>query len=231
MNGAENGHDSNTARRLMHALDRASTKLEACQRAATEPIAVVGVGCRFPGGADSPDAFWRRLAEGFDGIGEVPPERWDVERFYDPDPDAAGKIYTRHGGFLEQIDGLDARFFEIAPREATSMDPQQRLLLEVCWEALEHAGLPPQRLHRSRTGVYVGVTTSEYGHLLAQSAGYEKIDAWFGTGNALNSIAGRVAHTLGLQGPAMAIDTACSSSLVAVHLACQSLRSGECEMA
>ena len=218
-----------TTERLLRALDDAAAKLQAARRTRSEPIAVIGLGCRFPGGVDSPSAFWERLADSFDGTCETPPDRWDVDALYDPDPDAAGKIYTRRGGFLPRVDGFDARFFGIAPREAASMDPQQRLVLEVTWEALEHAGLAADRLSGSRTGVFVGVTTNDYGNLLVRAG--DQIDAWFSTGNALNALAGRVAHTLGLQGPTMAIDTACSSSLVAVHLACQCLRAGDCDLA
>jgi len=153
-----------------------------------------------------------------------------VDAYYDPDPEASGKIYTRFGGFLEGIDQFDPQFFGIAPREAMSMDPQQRLLLEIVWEVLEHAGIAAERLRRSRSSVYVGVGANEYAGLISQG-GEAAIDAYFSTGNALNVIAGRVAHALGLQGPAMAVDTACSSSLVAVHLACQTLRSGESDLA
>jgi microcystin synthetase protein McyG len=218
-----------TSRRLLSALDDAIAKLEAHRRARFEPIAVVGMGCRFPGGSDDPAAFWHILREGVNTIGEIPPDRWDVDCSYDPDPEAPGKIYVRRGGFLARVDGFDARFFEISPREAVAMDPQQRLLLEVAWESLEGAGLAAERLRGSRTGVFVGITTNDYGGLLR--ADPTRIDAYYSTGNALNAAAGRVAHVLGLEGPSMSVDTACSSSLVAVHLACQNLRAGECELA
>ena len=223
-------NDPEFRQRVMRALDQATAKLEAAAYARREPIAVVGIGCRFPGGADSPDTFWERLSCGFDAIDETPADRWDVQKFFDPNIEAEGKIYTNRGGFLDNVDQFDARFFEISPREAASMDPQQRLLLEVSWEALENAGIVPDKLQKTKTGVYIGVTALEYGSLLVQS-GHDQINAWFGTGNVANAMAGRIAHTLGLQGPAIAVDTACSSSLVAVHLACQGLRQGECDTA
>ncbi|HEY3998699.1 MAG TPA: SDR family NAD(P)-dependent oxidoreductase, partial [Candidatus Xenobia bacterium] len=195
---------------------------------ANEGIAVIGLGCRFPGGASSPKAFWQLLADGVDAITEVPPERWDAAAFYDPDPDAPGKMVTRWGGFLPDVDRFDPAFFGIAPREAVSMDPQQRLLLETSWEALEHAGLVPAALEGSRTGVFVGIVLSEY-HDLLRDAG--RVDAWTGTGSAYSVAAGRLSYVLGLQGPSLAVDTACSSSLMALHLACQSLQHGECDLA
>jgi acyl transferase domain-containing protein/NAD(P)-dependent dehydrogenase (short-subunit alcohol dehydrogenase family)/acyl carrier protein len=215
--------------RLSAALDDAVAKLEAVQRAKSEPVAIVGMGCRFPG-ADNPDAFWRLLRDGVDAIVDVPANRWDAGAIFDADPEAAGKMYVRKGGFLSAVDGFDARFFEISPREARAMDPQQRLLLEVVCEALEDAGTPADALRGSATGVFVGATTNDYGALLMRD-GAEALDAYFSTGNALNAGPGRLAHVLGLQGPCLAVDTACSSSLVAVHLACQSLRAGECDIA
>jgi acyl transferase domain-containing protein/acyl carrier protein len=211
-------------------LDQALAKLEAVHRAKSEPIAVVGLGCRFPGGADSPEDFWRLLCEGKDAISDVPADRWNIDAFFDADPAAMGKMYVRRGGFLSEVDGFDAGFFDISPREAASMDPQQRLALEVAWEALEHAGMAPTGLAGSATGVFLGATTNDYGNLLAR-AGPAALDAYFGSGNALNAIAGRISYVLGLRGPCLAVDTACSSSLVAVHLACQSLRAGECNVA
>ena len=199
--------------------------------AADEPIAIVGMACRIPGGVETPEAFWRLLRDGVDAIREVPPDRWDVDAYYDPDPDAPGKMYTRHGGFVEHVDEFDARFFGISPREAVSMDPQQRLLLEVSWEALEHAGQPPDRLAGSRTGVFVGLSSADYAQIQIKGGDPARIDAYFGTGNSPSVAAGRLSYSLGLQGPAMSVDTACSSSLVAVHLACQSLRNGESRMA
>ncbi|WP_437512398.1 SDR family NAD(P)-dependent oxidoreductase [Sorangium sp. So ce1099] len=195
-----------------------------------EPIAIVGLGCRFPGGVRSPEDFWRLLREGRDPIGEVPSDRWDIDAFYDPDPDAPGKMTTRYGGFLNGIDRFDAAFFGISAREAKGMDPQQRLLLEVTWEALERAGYAPDSLAGTSTGVYVGISSAEYGARRMHAPGAE-IDPYTGTGIAYSVAAGRLSYVLGLQGPSMPIDTACSSSLVAVHLACQGLRSGECDVA
>ena len=194
-----------------------------------ESIAIVGIGCRFPG-ADGPEAFWRLLRDGVDAIGEVPGDRWNLAVFYDPDPATPGKMSTRWGGFLERVDEFDARFFGIAPREAARMDPQQRLLLEVAWEALEDAGQAPDRLAGSDTGVFVG---HQQQRLLRCSSTPIRaaIDAYTGTGSAASIAANRLSYVLDLRGPSMAVDTACSSSLVAVHLACQSLRSGESRLA
>ncbi len=194
-----------------------------------EPIAIVAVSCRFPGASD-PEAFWEVLSGGVDAIREVPEDRFDIDEFYDPDPDVPGKTYTRFGGFLENIDGFDPEFFGISPREAVWIEPQQRLMLETVWEGLERAGYAPAALRGSRTGVFVGVAANEYAHLLS-SESIDKIEPHFITGNALNAISGRVAFALGFEGPAVAIDTACSSALVAVHQACQALHSGDCDMA
>ncbi|MGE3806112.1 MAG: SDR family NAD(P)-dependent oxidoreductase, partial [Gemmataceae bacterium] len=194
-----------------------------------EPIAIVGLSCRFPGG-EGPDAYWQLLAEGREAVREVPADRWDVDAYYDPDPDLPGKMYVRRGGLLEQIDRFDPAFFSIAPREALSLDPQQRLLLETAWEALEHAGLSAGNLATGRTGVFVGICGSEYAGLL-QRRGEAVIDAYLGTGTSPAAAAGRLSYVLGLQGPCVAIDTACSSSLVAVSQACDSLRAGRCDAA
>ncbi|MGO9351827.1 MAG: type I polyketide synthase, partial [Mycobacterium sp.] len=194
-----------------------------------EPIAIVAVACRFPGAPD-PEAYWELLSGAVDAIREIPDDRFDVDEYYDPDPEAPGKIYTRYGGYLDRIDGFDPEFFGISPREAVWMDPQQRLMLEIAWEGLERAGYSPASLRGSRTGVFVGVAANEYSQLLNANS-VETIEAHFITGNALNVIAGRVAFALGLEGPAMAVDTACSASLVAVHQACQALHSGDCDMA
>ncbi|MGE2833199.1 SDR family NAD(P)-dependent oxidoreductase [Mycobacterium sp. SMC-4] len=194
-----------------------------------EPIAVVAVSCRFPG-APNPEAFWEVLAGGVDAIREVPEDRFDIDEFYDPDPDSPGKTYTRFGGFLDGIDGFDPEFFGISPREAVWIEPQQRLMLETVWEGLERAGYSPQSLRGSRTGVFVGVAANEYAHLLSAES-IDKIEPHFITGNALNAISGRVSFALGLEGPAVAVDTACSSALVAVHQACLALHNGDCDMA
>nr|BBH90792.1 hypothetical protein KTC_55430 [Thermosporothrix sp. COM3] len=195
---------------------------------ANEAIAVVGLGCRFPG-ADSPEAFWQMLRNGVDGISEVPASRWNLQDYYDADRSQPGKMVTRWGGFLKQVDQFDPYFFGISPREAERMDPQQRLLLEVAWEALEHAGIPATSLAGSQTGVFVGISSNDYAHL--QFRDITAVDAYTGTGNAHSIAANRLSYFLDLRGPSMAIDTACSSSLVAVHMACQSIRNGECETA
>jgi acyl transferase domain-containing protein/D-arabinose 1-dehydrogenase-like Zn-dependent alcohol dehydrogenase/acyl carrier protein len=194
-----------------------------------EPIAIVAVSCRFPGAPD-PEAFWEVLSGGVDAIQEVPEDRYDIDEFYDPDPETPGKIYTRLGGFLDGIDGFDPEFFGISPREAVWIEPQQRLMLEMAWEGLERAGYSPGALRGSRTGIFVGVAANEYAHLLS-SQSVDKIEPYFITGNALNAISGRIAFALGLEGPAVAVDTACSSALVAVHQACQALHSGDCDLA
>ena len=196
---------------------------------ADEPIAIVAVSCRFPGAPD-PEAFWKLLSGGVDAIREVPEDRFDIDEFYDPDPDTAGKTYTRFGGFLDGIDGFDPEFFGISPREAVWIEPQQRLTLETVWEGLERAGYSPASLRGSRTGIFMGVAANEYAPLLSGGS-IAEIEPHFITGNALNAISGRVAFTLGLEGPAVAVDTACSSALVAVHQAAQALRFGDCDMA
>jgi acyl transferase domain-containing protein/SAM-dependent methyltransferase/acyl carrier protein len=207
-----------------------NSKLGQLEQRATEPIAVTGIGCRFPGGVTDSDSFWRLLIEGRDAISEVPPGRWDIDAFYDRDPDAPGKMTTRWGGFLDGIEQFDPEFFGISPREAARMDPQQRLLLEVSWEALENAGQNPDCLAGSQTGVFFGLCNSDY--LLMQfEGGRSSIDAYVGTGNAHSVASGRISYILGLQGPSVSVDTGCSASLVAVHLACQSLRAAECRMA
>ncbi|MFY1632298.1 SDR family NAD(P)-dependent oxidoreductase [Solwaraspora sp. WMMB335] len=203
----------------------------AAPRPTSEPIAVVGVGCRFPGGVVGPGGLWELLVAGGEGVGVVPGDRWDVDEFFDGDPDVAGRMYTRWGHFVSGVDGFDAGFFGVSPREAVSLDPQQRLLLEVAWEALEHAGQVPARLVGSRTGVFVGMISNEYMQLQLKLADPTIIDTYYGTGGIGSAVAGRLSYLLGLQGPSLMVDTACSSSLVAVHLACRSLRSGESDLA
>jgi acyl transferase domain-containing protein len=205
-------------------------KLDQLERARQEPIAIVGLGCRLPG-ASSPEAYWEILRNGVDAISEIPRERWSIDEYYDADPEAAGRMYVRHGGFLKDVDRFDASFFGITPREASAMDPQQRLLMEVTWEALERAGIPPDSLMGQRGGVFIGISTSDYFQLELRSVAAESIDAYLASGGCGSVAAGRLAYFLGLQGPAVAIDTACSSSLVAIHAACQSLRSGESTIA
>ncbi|MGF2039365.1 MAG: type I polyketide synthase [Nostoc sp. CmiVER01] len=211
-------------------LEEMQSKLEAMERRQNEPIAIVGMACRFPGGADL-ESFWQLCKDGVDAIKEVPSNRWDLNIHYDSNPASAGKIYTRRGGFLERVDEFDAAFFGIAPREVVSLDPQQRLLLEVSWEALENASQAPDKLHNSSSGVFVGINSDDYKQLQLMSGDAANLNAYTFTGNTASVAAGRLSYFLGLQGPTLAVDTACSSSLVAVHLACQSLRNGECRLA
>src|SRR5579863_486499 len=196
--------------------------------AKVEAIAIIGIGCRFPGAKDA-RAFWNLLRNGVDAIREVPPERFNLHDFFDPDPAAPGKMVTRWGGFIERVDQFDAHFFGISPREAARMDPQQRLLLEVAWEALEDAGQVRERLAGTSTGVFIGISNNDYGRI--QFDDPDRIDAYAGTGNALSIAANRLSYIFDFKGPSIAIDTACSSSLVAVHQACGSLRSGESTLA
>jgi len=212
-------------------IEKLEARLAAAEEKRREPIAVIGLGCRFPAGANSPAEFWQLLLNGVDAIGDVPPDRWRLEDYYDADPDAPGKMYARGGGFVDRVDLFDPQFFGIAPREAAHIDPQQRLLLEVTWEALEHAGIAPLGLGGSATGIFIGLTTDDYSRLQARDGDSRFIDAYFGTGIAASVAAGRLSYVLGLRGPALTVDTACSSSLVAVHLACQSLRLGESRLA
>ena len=219
------------SQRALLAIRELRSRLEAVERERTEPIAIIGMGCRFPGGSDTPEKYWEFLRRGQSGIREIPKDRWDMEKLYDPNPDAPGKIYIRHGGFLDRTDQFDPAFFRISPREAESLDPQQRLLLEVSYEALCHAGIDPKNLVRSQTGVFVGVGQSDYSRLQLNCGDLTRINAYSGTGNLFCFVSGRLAYTLGLNGPNLTLDTACSSSLVAIHIACQSLRSRECDMA
>lgn len=218
-------------KRALLALEDMQAKVDALEYAKREPIAIIGMGCRFPGGASSPLAFWELLRDGVDAIAEVPKDRWDVESYYDPDPDAPGKMYTREGGFLDRVDNFNPQFFGISVREAKSLDPQQRLLLEVAWEALENANKAPDQLFNSLTGVFIGICSNEYNKMIWDVGGPTQVDAFCATGNALSVAAGRLSYTLGFKGPSLAVDTACSSSLVAVHLACQNLRQQECNLA
>jgi len=218
-------------KRAFLALEDMRARLAAAESAPREPVAIIGVGCRVPGGGNDPGSFWTLMRDGVDAIGPLPRDRWDVDTLYDPDPGAPGRIATRGGGFLGDVRGFDPALFGITRREAQGMDPQQRLLLEVAWEALEHAGQAPDRLQRSPTGVYVGVTGSDYANLQFDSGDKALLDAHFASGIAHSIVSGRLSYLLGLQGPALTIDTACSSSLVAVHLACQALRGGDCRLA
>ena len=212
------------------AIKTLQARLAAAESDVREPIAVIGMGCRFPGGAIDPESYWRLLRDGRNGMCEIPGWRWPVEEFYSDDPNVPGKMYVQRAGFVEGIENFDADFFGISAREALRLDPQQRLLLEVSWEALEDAGIAPGELAGSSTGVFVGITYSDYGEVL-HDAGSEYIDTYYLTGSCLNFAPGRIAYYLGLQGPALAIDSACSSSLVAVDAACRSLRTRQCDLA
>jgi acyl transferase domain-containing protein len=213
------------------AIEKLQAKIEALEADKRAPIAVIGIGCRYPGGADNPLTFWELLRNGHDAIREIPKDRFDIDAYYDPNPEAAGKISTRWGAFIDSVDQFEPQLFGISPREAISMDPQQRLLLEVAWESLEHAGIAPDKLYNSPTGVYVGVSALDYAQVQLDAAGIENIDTYYSSGIASSIVSGRLSYVLGLQGPSITVDTACSSSLVAVHLAVQALRSGDCRLA
>jgi phthiocerol/phenolphthiocerol synthesis type-I polyketide synthase A len=214
-------------------IDDLTARLEVAEKSETEPIAVVGMGCRFPGGADSPAQYWRLLQDGASGIVQVPSGRWDADAFYSDDHTVPGTICSRQGGFLTswRPDEFDAEFFGISPREASAMDPQQRLLLEVSWEALENAGITAPMIRGTQTAVFVGMTSYDYTLTLAGRLPPEEIDPHVPFGNAANFAAARLSYFLGVHGPAVVIDTACSSSLVSIHMACQSLRRRESDQA
>ncbi|MEU3985444.1 type I polyketide synthase [Streptomyces sp. NPDC026672] len=215
-------------RKVTADLHQTRQRLSEAEARNREPVAIVAMGCRFPGGVENPDDLWRLLGSGRDAMSEWPADRgWDVDSLYDPEPGTPGRSYTRTGGFVDRVADFDAGFFGVSPREAVGTDPQQRLLLEICWEALERAGIDPSALRGSRTGVFAGTNLLDYPTLLSHSdnAGDD------GVGNSASVLSGRISYTLGLEGPAVSLDTACSSSLVTLHLAVQALRAGECDLA
>ncbi|MVF11049.1 SDR family NAD(P)-dependent oxidoreductase [Ketobacter sp. MCCC 1A13808] len=225
---------TDTAKLLKQALKelkKSKDSVSRLEKEKYEPIAVIGLGCRLPGGANSPEQLWDLLDKGGDAITEMVDQRWIADDYYDSDPEAVGKLYTKANGLVDDVDMFDADFFGVAPVEATLMEPQQRLLLETTWDSLEHAGIAPDSLMGSKTGVFVGICHMGYSHMQAQSGSLEDISPYNGTGNAHSVASGRLSYLLGLQGPSLSVDTACSSSLVAIHLAVQSLRKGESDMA
>ncbi|MEO2032348.1 MAG: beta-ketoacyl synthase N-terminal-like domain-containing protein, partial [Planctomycetaceae bacterium] len=195
----------------------------------SEPIAIVGIGCRLPGEVNGPESYWKLLCEGTDALGDIPADRLPIDAFYHPEPGRPGKTYVRTGGFLDGIDQFDAEFFGISPKEASRIDPQQRLTLECTWEALEDAGADPGQLATKKIGVFIGISTDEYLHL--QACDPQSINAYTNTGGRMCIAANRISYVLDLKGPSETVETACSSSLVAVHRACQSLHTGESETA
>ncbi len=227
---SESSRSVNRLAQALAALTQMQGKIEALQAERHESIAIVGMACRLPGGANDPEALWRLLDREGDAVDRVPARRWDADALYDADPTAIGKAYTRHGAFLSQPERFDPLPFGISPREAAQIDPQHRLLLETAWQALERSGIDAATLRDSATGVFIGIGPSDY-EMLQKSGGLASLDAYTGLGSGSCFAAGRLSYVLGARGPAVSLDTACSSSLVALHLACQSLRLGECDLA
>ena len=217
------------AQRAVYEIRKLRGQVEELERFRHEPVAIIGIGLRLPGNASTPEEFWNILASGTDTVTEIPPSRWPLESYYDPDPYAPGKMYARHASLIADPGMFDAEFFGISPREAIVLDPQHRLALEVTWEALENAGYNPAGLSQSPAGVFLALGNSDYGRLAFRDT--TEIDTYTASGNVFSTAAGRISYTLGLTGPSLAVDTACSGSLVAAHLACQSLRAGECRLA
>lgn len=225
---SQTSEDLSALQRALLSLREMRAKLQALENAKNDSIAIIGMSCRFPSEVDTPEEFWDMLCNGIDAVREVPKERWDIDAYYDPHPEVPGKMYTRYGSFLSQVDQFDPLFFGISPREAMSMDPQQRLLLELSWEALERAGYAPTKLP-IQTGVFIGMSENDYMTLPMPKD--TPVTVYDGSGNDLCFASGRLSYILGIQGPNLALDTACSSSSVAIHLAVQSLHNDECELA
>ncbi|HET8706457.1 MAG TPA: polyketide synthase, partial [Pseudomonadales bacterium] len=215
--------------KALRELRQLKAKLGEIERRAHEPIAVIGIGCRYPGGINTPDQFWQVLEQGKDCITQLTDERWNMDDLYDPDPEAPGKIYTRALGIVDNVDYFDAEFFGISPREVETMDPQHRLMLETAYEAMESSGYAPSSLSGQAIGVFVGMASNDFAHLGSRFGDPANLTPWSGTGNAMCAAAGRISYLFNFTGPSLAVDTACSSSLVALHTAVRSLRSGECD--